>query len=684
MPATDDIAGATLNNELKGALPVGTRLRSYEVLSTLGQGGFGITYRARDTTLDREVAIKEYLPSALALRDGPTHVSPRSTDHAADYVWGRERFLDEARTLARFSDVPSVVHVHDFLEANGTAYMVMALVEGETLERRLRAGPVTAAEISHFLSPLLDGLASLHEAGFLHRDIKPANIILGKGGTPTLIDFGAARAAMAGHTKTLTAVFTPGYAPIEQFTSASQGPATDIYALAATLCHAIVGRPPPSAMDRMLDDGYEPLVRRKPAGFAPTMLAAIDAGLALRTADRPQSVAAWRSMLLDGASIETEITRVVRRSREKVVSVRWLRRRRRVVLVLIALVIAAGGYFGDRHYRNKAAAVPPAKVAGQPAAAAAQAGADLKQFEQWCNNPTNDEQRIQGCTGLIDNGSASVEAYYNRGFAYNNKGQFDKAIADFDEALKLKPDLALAYNNRGFSYNAKGDFDRAESDLERAIKLDPTSAEAHNNLGLAFTNKGQYDRAIATFNEAIRLKPRLPPSLSNRGFAFYSKGEYDRAIEDFDQALRLWPDYVLAHYYRGLSLSAKGDYKDAISDFDATVRLKPDYVPGYYSRGLAHAAAHEYDAAIADFDQALRLKPDLQEAVMARADARRAKGMLAGGALAPPPAALGLLRRRVGRDRRDDRHGNRRGLGSGRRRRGGDRLRRRSDDRFRR
>src|SRR5882672_5714549 len=125
MPDVEGGGGET-RHDMRGVLPAGTTLRGYELKSILGQGAFGITYRARDLTLGRDVAIKEYLPATLALREGRTTVLPRSPDHAEQFAWGRERFLDEARTLARL-DCPAIVRVYDFLEDNGTAYMVMAL-----------------------------------------------------------------------------------------------------------------------------------------------------------------------------------------------------------------------------------------------------------------------------------------------------------------------------------------------------------------------------------------------------------------------------------------------------------------------------------------------------------------------------------------------------------------------------
>jgi len=288
-PADVSVGGNTI------ALPAGSRIGKYTVTSVLGMGGFGITYRALDTQLDREVAIKEFLPTSMAARQPDLAVLPHSTHQAEDFRWGRDRFLAEARTLARLERAAGIVSVHDFLEANGTAYMVMALVPGETLEARLqRDGRLTQPAIERLLYPLLDGLEQVHRAGFLHRDIKPANILIDTEGAPALIDFGAARVALQGRSQVMTAVYTPGYAALEQMGSAPQGAWTDIYALAGTLYHCIAGAPPPNALDRVMEDALVPAVEVGRGRYAPSLLAAIDAGLRLKADDRPQSIAHWR------------------------------------------------------------------------------------------------------------------------------------------------------------------------------------------------------------------------------------------------------------------------------------------------------------------------------------------------------------------------------------------------------
>jgi serine/threonine protein kinase len=270
------------------ALRAGALIGRFRVSSVLGQGSFGITYAAVDSSSGAEVAIKEFLPTALATRDGGTSiVVPRSTHVAEDFVWARDRFVAEGKVLASLVHAPAIVRMLEFLELNGTAYIVMERLHGETLEKRLLRGILDPDALNRLLQPLLVGLEEVHAANYVHRDIKPANILLNADGAPTLIDFGASRFAMAGRTVAMTAIFTPGYAAPEQFSSAKQGPWTDIYSLSATLYHAMTGAPPPSAFERLLDDDYQPLVKRAPAGFASGILIGIDAGLAVRANERP-------------------------------------------------------------------------------------------------------------------------------------------------------------------------------------------------------------------------------------------------------------------------------------------------------------------------------------------------------------------------------------------------------------
>ncbi|HYX01858.1 MAG TPA: serine/threonine-protein kinase, partial [Reyranella sp.] len=279
------------------ALPLGTRLGDYRIDAMIGHGGFGITYRAFDTQLAKFVAIKEYLPVEFALRQGEGDVVPRGTRYAEDFAWGRDRFLDEARALARFRH-PHIVPVLRYFEANGTAYTVMEFEDGKNLAEIFRStGKRLPPDDVHRLAiGLLSGLGAVHAQGFLHRDIKPSNIIIRRDTVPVLIDFGAARLAIGERTHTLTGVLTPQYAPIEQYSLESkQGAWSDIYSAAAVLYHAVIGKPPPDAAARVGIDPYLPLADTEHDRYDRRFLGAIDRALAFAPAERPQSIEQWKS-----------------------------------------------------------------------------------------------------------------------------------------------------------------------------------------------------------------------------------------------------------------------------------------------------------------------------------------------------------------------------------------------------
>jgi len=271
----------------------------------LGFGGFGMTYLGFDHNLDKPVAIKEYLPSDIATRTADRSVAAQASEVRGDFQWGLERFVDEARTLARF-DHRHIIKVHRFFEAHGTAYIVMEYAEGEMLSAHLeRKGSLSEAELKAILYPLLDGLAVVHGADFLHRDIKPGNIVLRDvDGSPVLLDFGAARQAIGAKSRSVTSIVTPGYAPIEQYsTRGRQGAWTDIYALGGVCYRALTGDVPADATDRMRDDPLVPVSQRCAGRASASFLSAVDWALSVDEGDRPQSVGAWRAAM-EGTAAE--------------------------------------------------------------------------------------------------------------------------------------------------------------------------------------------------------------------------------------------------------------------------------------------------------------------------------------------------------------------------------------------
>ncbi|CAM3205780.1 non-specific serine/threonine protein kinase [Deinococcus saxicola] len=286
--------GAPLTSSGLVALPVGTALMGgqYTLNRVLGQGGFGITYAGQDTRLGLKVAIKELFLDGSSRR-GKTVVAPGNIS-GAEYQTTKAGFLDEAKVLASFND-PGIVKVMNYFEENSTAYLVMEFLEGSTLGGLIeKRGPMPPDVVFEVARSVAKTLELIHQRGLLHRDIKPDNIFFNQTGRIVLIDFGSVRAFVTGKTLSHTRLVTPGYAPLEQYGNSGRfGPYTDIYALGATLLHALTGQMPPPATDLMLGTPLPPM----PVATSPGLRRAVTQAMALRVEDRPQSAQALLAVL---------------------------------------------------------------------------------------------------------------------------------------------------------------------------------------------------------------------------------------------------------------------------------------------------------------------------------------------------------------------------------------------------
>jgi len=292
----------------KTTLPDGYDLNVYQIKDILGQGGFGITYLAHDSSLDRDVAIKEFMPQGMATRgeDYTLHSVKADDDSVCTLEWGLERFIREAKTLSKFNH-HNIVRVHAVFEANNTAYMVMSYEKGVTFQEILKKGQPSEDELTDMIMGLLDGLEGMHAKGFIHRDIKPGNIFIRPDGSALLLDFGSARQAIGEETHTLTKIASPGYAPFEQYYGRSdmQGPWTDIYALGATLYRAITGEAPIDATFRNRSSGEEAIqevvdiLDQHSDKYSPFFLRAVEHAIRTNHKERPQTVAEWRQMFAE-------------------------------------------------------------------------------------------------------------------------------------------------------------------------------------------------------------------------------------------------------------------------------------------------------------------------------------------------------------------------------------------------
>lgn len=287
-------------------LPQGHEIEEFRIETPLGVGGFGITYLAYDTKLERRVAIKEYMPEGFVAGRDPATQRPnfRGRGESADFHGFLDRFRAEALHIARFNH-PNIVPIHRVLAHNGTAYIVMEYLGEISLQRLAASGPrLTEPELAVLLAGMLDGLSVMHGAGLLHRDVKPSNVMLRADGTPVLIDFGSVRRAHYGGGRPSVRVVSEGFSPPEQYDDDGRvGPWSDIFALAATCYFVMRGQPPAPVVERVLAlmrKKPDPLVALSPAAtggrFSEQFLAAVSWGLELEESARPQSIREWAAM----------------------------------------------------------------------------------------------------------------------------------------------------------------------------------------------------------------------------------------------------------------------------------------------------------------------------------------------------------------------------------------------------
>ena len=293
----------TASTKVTGVLSSGIHLLDgvYQIDRVLGQGGFGITYQGVDTRLNRPVALKEFFPEGC-WREGTSVISSGRWT-LKTYSDAKQKFLQEGQTLGQFNH-PGIVRVFYYFEENNTAYMVMEYLQGRSLADLLkqRGGKLNESEALHYIQTICQGLEVLHQSQFLHRDLKPDNVMLTKDNRVVLIDFGAARDLNPKSSQRFTAMFTPGYAPLEQYgQSLKFGTFTDIYALGATLYHLLTGVVPPSAVERAAGIELKSVCQLNPQ-VSPHVSLAVSRALAMEVKERTKSVREFLDSLQLGNS----------------------------------------------------------------------------------------------------------------------------------------------------------------------------------------------------------------------------------------------------------------------------------------------------------------------------------------------------------------------------------------------
>jgi serine/threonine protein kinase/tetratricopeptide (TPR) repeat protein len=643
-------------------------LGQYVLLEKLGEGGMGAVYKAYHRRLDRLVALK------LIRKD-------RLTTSTAV-----ERFLREARLAARLSH-PNVVTVHDADEVGGTHFLVMEYVEGQDLGKLLKQKvqlPIALA--CDYIRQAACGLAHAQEKGLVHRDIKPGNILVPAGGGPIrLMDLGLARlqdSDDAGTASDLTqegaVMGTPDYMAPEQIVDPHHADIrADIYSLGCSFYHLLALRPPfpggtaghklvrqqleePAAIEALRPDlppSLAAVVRRmiaKPleqryqtpqdvvAALGPfsrvrdasglslvppssfTELAAQEAPAAY-TQDVPIETIQRTPMQVPVAVLaEPPLAQPV--SAEEIpplaLPIQAPGRRRGLVMaagVVVLLLIAFGAWnlLGGNRAGPTVAAQPAPRKESKKAATPPEHQGDAETFMERgraAYERKDYDQAITDFNQAIKLDPKFAKAFSNRGNAYMEKDQVDKALADYSRAIELDPKFAIAYNNRGNAYSKQKDYDRAIADYTQAIRFAPQLAQPFYNRGNAYLDKRAYDKAIADYTEALRIEPGFLLALNNRGNAYRDSGDYKRAHENYSQALKLDPHFALALTNRGATHVAQEEYEAAVTAYTEAIELDPKSAQAYLGRGNGYYRLNMSDKAFADYSKAIQLDPKLADA----------------------------------------------------------------------
>jgi len=592
-------------------------LGSYVLLEQLGQGGMGQVFKARHLRLDRIDAVKvirkEYLDRPNAL----------------------ERFQREARAAARLAH-PNVVTVYDAGEVHGVHFLAMEYAAGTDLARLVKqGGPLPIAQACDYIRQAALGLQHVHERQLIHRDVKPSNLLLTTDGTVKLLDLGLARLGTLGTdatspslTDTGTVLGTADFISPEQARDARDVDIrADIYSLGCTLYYLLTGQipfPGETLTAKLLAHQLEesPPVESLRPDVPPALAALVRRLMAKQPAERLQTPAEVASALQGGAAPQAvpvlahsavltpvpahDGLTLAHALEDTVPAARRPRgaQQRGPLLLLVGgalaltLLFVCGGLlllFGGRGTEQAATA----RLTVRPTAG---------------TRPPTTPDKVQ------------AKVHFERGLAWHDGRQWDKAIAEYTLALRCDPDGAHIYTNRGACYRAQGDQQAALRDYTRAIELNPRMPEAFYNRAHLYYAAGDLDRCLADHTAAIQLRPNYAPGFNNRGTVYSKKKMFPEALRDFDQAIKLDEQYSSAYHNRGSVYFDMGKLAPALADLDRAIALEPTAASSFDARGKIHLARGDADRALADFDRAIELSPKFAPAYWHRSQAHAKKG----------------------------------------------------------
>ncbi|MBI3270396.1 MAG: tetratricopeptide repeat protein [Planctomycetes bacterium] len=589
------------------SLPAGRPFGKYVLTGELGRGGMGVVYRAYQTDLRREVALK-----ALS--------APASDEHEV------KRFYNEARLAARLVH-PNIVPIYDVGIHEGTHFFTMELIEGPTLLERLGPSRLPVPELLAVLRDVANGVQYAHDQGIVHRDLKPQNILLDASGKPRITDFGLARELRSKDRMTVTGTImgTPSYMSPEQANGDREavGPKSDVYSLGAILYHGLAGRAPHEGdslvetVYKVIDREPDPVRKHNPKAPGDAVTICMKA-LEKEPARRYPSASALADDLrryLEGEPIQARPTGSVYRMMKRLGKNRALT----AVSVVSVLLLAGGGaWFLQKelaHRVDKARAeADKARVERELADARRRREDAKKIFDRAVHH--QGKEAVELFTKAIETCPEYAEAYFARGVNRRSIGEYEGAIADFGEAVRLQPGFTNAYLYRGLTYDENlGKKEEAMRDYAEVVKVDPESETGYLVRGKSLAGDGKHEAAIQDFTRALEKAPKYVDAFLSRGASHSSLRHYDAALRDVDRALSVDPRAFAAHFQKGRIHEAMHRLRDAVTDYARALAIQPLYPDALTSRAYALANLGDFDSALNDFRAALVLQRDNANAV---------------------------------------------------------------------
>lgn len=554
----------------------------YIIGKVLGEGGFGITYIGLDINLEIKVAIKEYFPFGYVNRDTMRNtVMPLTGDGEEDYIKGLERFLDEAKRLARFNQLPGIVSVREFFTENETAYIVMEYLDGMTFKDYIQSqgGSISFSDVCTLISPVMESLAIVHAEGIVHRDISPDNLFITKNGQVKLIDFGAARMTNIDE-KSLSVVLKPGFAPEEQYRrSGVQGPWTDIYSLAVTIYKAITGEMPPESLERLQEDKIL-LPSTMNIEIPPRAEAALIKALSVKASDRYQNISLFKSELLEEIPVcnDNDLTQqsfTENKSVEK------------------------------KNLDNKE--VSNAWIENKPV----EKEKSLKTVMEKIKNSSQRKPIIIASSAalVLLLGFAGFGGYIYINNSHGNSRLAEKnysaALNNFDNTLKVSKNNYTALVGKGeVLYNQKKYKEALDID-NKAVGLKADKFDGYYEKSKACIKLYKYEDALEAAKKAVSINSNNADALRCKAEASFYMFKLDDAMTDCNKALSINPNLKEANLLKGDILLITCKLSDAILSYNKAIELDPNYVEAYNGKGNAYSNMSKFDNAAGEYDKAV-------------------------------------------------------------------------------